>query len=308
MNALLLALVLTQAEPTATPAVEAPPAEAPAAEAPKPVVDEFPRTARGTAFVAPKGRWSMGLFNPLTLSLTDGFEIEVHPVYFFIAPNLNARFGFLREGPVRVTVEAGLLVPTFAMRLTKGYLFPTWATSKNDIGWMVIPRGGLVISGDVREHDVWTLRADYSARILMDPNSASQLESFLAPLDLLFAPALTGFLGGFGGMYDAAIGRRLRVRAALNFYVQGSNNELIVDGVSKGPIARRDPFIVTGQLGLDVAVFKHSRIALGVYWANYDQGATAVGKDAAGFGQRVRVRSNNVLPMLDFIWAGGFGD
>lgn len=300
MNALVLALLVAQAEPVA---VEAPPPEAA-----KPVVDEFPRTARDTAAIAPKGRWSMGFFNPLKVAIGDAFEIEVHPVFFFIAPNLNARFGLLREGPVRMTIEAGLLVPTFAMRLTKGYLFPTWATSKNDIGWMAIPRGGLVISGDVREHDVWTLRADYSARVLIDRNSASQLESFVAPLDLLFAPALTGFLGGFGGMYDAALGRRLRLRAALNFYVQGTDNELLVDGASVGPIARRDPFFVTGKLGLDIAVFKHSRLVLGVYWANYDQGATQVVKKADGFGERIRVRSNNVLPMLDFIVAGGFGD
>ncbi len=300
MNALLLAALLAQTEPA--------PVEAPPAEAPKPVVDEFPRTARDTAAVGPKGRWSTGLFNPLKLALTDGLEIEVHPVYFFIAPNLNARFGFLQEGPVCVTIEAGILVPTFGMRLTKGYLFPTWATSKNDIAWMVIPRGGIVISGDVREHDVWTIRADYAGRVLLDRNSAPQLESFLAPLDLLFAAPLTGFLGGFGGMYDAALGRRLRLRAAINFYVHGTGNDLIVDGVSVGPVAKRDPFVFTANVGLDIAVFKHSRIALGVYFANYDQGATAVVKNSEGFGERIRVRSNNILPTLDFIWAGGFGD
>lgn len=294
MNALLLAVVLGQA------AVDAPPPE-------KPVVDEWPRTARETADVGPKGRWSIGLFNPLKYAISDSLEIETNPVYFFIAPNLNGRFALSKEA-VRITIEAGILVPTFAMRLTKGYLFPTWATSTNDIGWMVIPRGGIVISGNVREHDVWTLRADYAGRVLLGQNSASQLESFLAPLDLLFAAPLTGHLGGFGGKYDAALGRRLRVHAALNFYVQGTDSALMVGGVSKGPIAPHDPFITTGHIGLDVAVFKHSRITIGMLWANYDQGATQVVKDKDGFGVRIPVRSNNFLPTLDYIWAGGFGD
>ena len=73
-------------------------------------------------------------------------------------------------------------------------------------------------------------------------------------------------------------------------------------------MAPKDPIILTAHVGLDIAVFKHSRIALGVLWANYDQGATAVGTDKDGFAERVRTRSNNFLPTLDFIWGGGFGD
>ncbi|MBL8938712.1 MAG: hypothetical protein JNM69_29395, partial [Archangium sp.] len=47
-----------------------------------------------------------------------------------------------------------------------------------------------------------------------------------------------------------------------------------------------------------------SRITVGVLWANYDQGQTATVKGADGFSERVRVRSNNFLPTLDYIWAG----
>jgi hypothetical protein len=294
MSALVLALLLTQ---LAEPAVLDPVPES-----------DWPRAARDTADVGPAGRWSTGIFNPTRVAISDGFELEAHPVLFFVAPNLVGRFALSKE-PARLTIEAGLLVPSFGMRLLKGYLFPTWATSTNDIGWMVIPRVGMLVSGNVRQHDVWTLRTDYAWRVLIGRNSATPVESFLAPLDLLMAAPLTGFLGGFGGAYDAALTRRLRLRAALNVYVSGSGHQrLIVDGVDKGPLAAKDPITITAHVGLDIAVFKHSRIAIGVLWGNYDQGATAVGKDKDGFAERVRVRSNNFLPTLDYIWAGGFGD
>ncbi|MBS1153131.1 MAG: hypothetical protein H6Q89_4829 [Myxococcaceae bacterium] len=297
MSALLLALLLSQAaEPVAEPVA-----------GPVPESD-LPRAARDTADVGPAGRWSAGFFNPTRLAIADSFELEFHPILFFVAPNLVGRFALSKEA-VRVTIEAGLLVPTFGMRLTKGYLFPTWATSANDIGWMVIPRIGVLISGNVRKHDVWTLRADYAGRVLLGRNSATPLESFLAPLDLLMAAPTTGFLGGFGGAYDAAITQRLRLRAAVNFYVSGAANQnLYVDGNNLGPLAPRDPFIITTHVGLDVAVFKHSRITIGMLWGNYDQGATAIVLDKDGFAERVRGRSNNFLPTLDYIWAGGFGD
>jgi hypothetical protein len=294
MNALLLAMMLAQA---AEPAADLVPES------------DWPRAARDTADVGPKGRWSSGIFNPLRIAISDDIEVETHPLLFFVAPNLTGRFALVKE-PVRVTLEGGLLVPTFGMRLLKGYLFPTWATSANDIGWMVIPRVGLLISGTVRTHDVWTIRGDYSGRVdLARRNSAMPIESFLAPLDLLMAAPTTGFLGAMGGAYDAAINRRLRLRATFNFYVSGAASQhLFVDGVDLGPLATRDPLTVTGHLGLDIAVFKHSRITVGVLWANYDQGATVVVKDKDGFAERLRVRSNNFLPTLDYIWAGGFGD
>ena len=61
---------------------------------------------------------------------------------------------------------------------------------------------------------------------------------------------------------------------------------------------------MTAHLGLDIAVFQQSRIAVGALWANSDQGATELKTSADGFSERVRVRSNNILPTLDFIWAG----
>ncbi len=262
-----------------------------------------PRPARDTADVGKQGDYRVGVFNPLRIAILDGVELEANPLVFFVAPNVNARFR-VTGGPLRVTAEAGLSVPTFGMRLMKGFLFPTWATSKNDIGWMLIPRVGVLLSGTVLDHDVWTARTDAAFRVPLGPNSATPLNSFVAPLDILLAAPLTGVCARAGGAYDHAFGDTLRLRGEVNLYLTGDQGNLNVDGASVGPIAPVSQLIVTAHVGLDIAVFKQSRITVGVLWANYDQGQTATVKGADGFSERVRVRSNNFLPTLDYIWAG----
>ena len=262
-----------------------------------------PLPARDTADVGPRGSWSVGVFNPLRIAVHEGFELQTHPLLFFVAPNVDARFALVRS-PLRLTAEAGLSMPTLAMRLVKGYLFPSWETSQNDIGWMLIPRAGLLLSGNVLTHDVWTLRADAAFRVALGPNSATPLNSFLTPLDLVLAAPLTGFRSRVGGAYDHAFNERLRLRGELNLYVTGSQGRLIVSGQDVGPIASISPLVLTAHVGVDLALFRHSRITAGVLWANADQGATRVAAGADGFSERVRVRSNDFLPTLDFIWQG----
>ena len=271
-----------------------------------------PRPARDTADVGNKGSYSVGIFNPLRLAFTDRVELQAQPLLFFVAPHLDARFAILKPPVeaghlpmgVRLTAEAGLLMPTLGMRLMKGFFFPSWSTSTNDIGFMLIPRVGLMVSGDFFTNDVLTFRIEGQLRIPIGPNSAPPLNSFLAPLEILFAAPLTGFLGRFGGAYDHAFGERLRLRGEVNVYLTGTQGNLSVSGVNVGPVAPISPFIVTAHLGLDIAVFQQSRITVGALWANYDQGATELKTGNDGFSERVRVRSNNILPTLDFIWAG----
>jgi hypothetical protein len=261
-----------------------------------------PRPARDTAAVGQQGQASVGVFNPLRLAVVDGIELEANPLVFFVAPHLNSRFR-LFDGPLQLTAEAGLLLPTLGLRLTQGFLFPSWETSSNAIGWMLIPRVGVVLSGKVFEHDVWTAKVDAAFRLPLGPNSATPLNSFLIPLDLLLAAPLTGVCARVGGAYDHAFGERLRLRGEANLYVTGGQGELLVSGASVGPIAPISNVVVTAHLGLDIAVFQQSRLTVGVLWANADQGASQVVRGADGFSERQRVRSNNFLPTLDYLWA-----
>jgi hypothetical protein len=268
-----------------------------------------PRLARDTADVGDKGQWSMGIFNPLQVALHDRIELRLHPALFFLAPNFDLRLALLKaldgaRAPVRVTLETGAWMPTLLMRVTKGYLFPTWAAGQDNIGWMVVFRGAVVVSGDAFTHDRWTLTAGVQQRIPLGPNSATPLHSFLAPLELLFAAPTTGFLGRLGAAYDHAFGDRFRLHGALDLYVTGPQGDVRESYLPTGPAPAISPVIITAHLGLDIAVFKQGRVALGVLYANYDTGDTKVVTGSDGYSDRVRVRSNNFLPTLDYIWSG----
>lgn len=262
------------------------------------------RPARDTADVGPKGSWSVGLFNPLRYAIGDGLELEAHPVFFFAAPHATARVAHV-TGDVRVTGEYGLSIPTFGMRLTQGFLFPTWAEGKEQIGWFVVPSAGVAVSGGKSAEGVWTGRADLAVGIPLGANSATPQHSFLAPLDLLFAPQLNGYRARLGGAYDHPIGESLRLLGELNAYVVGGDPNLVVDGKDVGTLRQFSPVYVTGHVALDVALFAASRLSVGLYVANYDQGAVTVTKGADGFAQVDRVRSWNVIPTFDFLWSGG---
>ena len=69
--------------------------------------------ARDTADVKAKGEWSVGVFNPLSVSPQEGVELEVHPLLFFTAPHLQARFahGDLGVGEWRFSSLVGLWFP-----------------------------------------------------------------------------------------------------------------------------------------------------------------------------------------------------
>lgn len=264
------------------------------------------REARDTADLGPKGRWSVGVFYPFRLAVTDWLEVQTHPALFFVAPNATARFGLLRDTPVRLAAELSLSIPTPVMRLTQGFLFPSWETSRNKIGWMVVPRAGLLMSGGERTKHVWTVSADFAFRVAFEKVNAGPLESFLAPLDLVLAAPLTGYVGRVGAAGDFALGGLFRLRVEGNVHLIGSRNHLVLSQEGDvGPTANLSPWYFTSHLGLDIAVGKRSRLTLGVYFANYDQGARETTTGADGYGQRLRVRSNNILPTVDFVWTGG---
>jgi len=235
--------------------------------------------ARDTAHL---GRASVGVFNPLVLPLSDALEVRTHPLTFLVAPNAVLRVKHLETGAWTLTGEYGLSVPTFALRLTQGFLFPSWEQSDKQVGWFVVPRAGLVASHGDAWGSVLTLSADVAVGVPLGRNDVTPLGT-LAPLELLLAPALGGYRGHAGVHFDTPVSASgsLRFRAYADALLHKANPS---------------PVPLRAGLGLDVRVGQGHRVALGAMWWNSNQHAR---NEATGEPQR----SNDISPTLDFIWA-----
>ena len=251
-------------------------------------------TARETAVVARKGTYSVGVFNPLRVAVTDRFELETQPLLFLIAPNLTVRVAHVDVGDrLRITGEYGLSMPTPAMKVAQGHLFPSWAHGRQHVGWIIAPGAGLVASRGDPEGQVVTVRMDLTVGVVLSHTDTTPLDTY-APLELLFAPVTGGYRGRVGAIYDRRLAPRWRARGYGDLYLHASG-ELHDPG--DWPL-RSSPHVTT-RLGaaVDFAPGRRmrNRLTLGVAWWNYAQHEI----DPVTFQPR---RSNDVFPTLDFIW------
>jgi len=248
-----------------------------------------PLGARDTARVGSVGSGSAGLFAPVRFAPREGLEIETHPLVFFVSPNATARVRFVERRGFRLTGEYGVSVPTLAMRLTQGVLFPSWETSGSRIGWFVVPSAGVVLStGEAR---ILSVRVDTALGIPLGRNDAEPLDTY-APLELLFAPALRGFRTHAGVSYDAPLVDGLRARFELDVYYVG-----------RAPAPTPSPVFMAAEVGVDVRLTTSTRLVLGVRAYDYDQRRTHVVVDPERGATRTRRRSLDVLPLVDLRWA-----
>jgi hypothetical protein len=251
---------------------------------------------RETALVRPEPwSYSVGVFNPLTLTVAKNLEIQTHPLLFLVAPNAVVRVPHralvLVPGQWGLTGEYGFSVPTLGMRLSQGTLFPTWQHNEGHIGWYVVPTAGLVYSYVGQGIDVLTLRSELTVGIPLTDSDAQPLDA-PAPLDLLFAPTLGRYRARVGILYDLPLGNAFRLRGYGDVYVYGR------DADYEPPRGWQN---VTTRLGIgaDWGFGKKldKRLHFGVAWWNADQHAI----DPDTFEPE---RSNDIWPTLDFIWEG----
>jgi hypothetical protein len=248
-----------------------------------------PIPARDTARLLAPGSFAVGLFNPLQIGLAPGIEIDTGAVpWLLLSPNAGLRVHLGDLGGVTFAGEYGFSIPTGAMRILQGYLFPTWATSNSRAGVFFVPSVGISASGGGR--GVLTGRLDTSVGIPLGRNDARPLETY-APVELLFAPALNGYRSRVGAAYDFALLDWLRARGEANVYLIG-----------KSPFPPRSPLYFSAQLGLDIGLGQRVRLTPGVIWYNSDQRATAVTPGADGRLHRAGVRSNDFFPTFDLIF------
>lgn len=258
--------------------------------------------ARDTAALSPRGGLSIGIFNPLRVALRDGLEVSTHPLLFFVAPNAVLRVahvgvpgdGLSGRESFRLSGEYGLSIPTVAMRLSQGYLFPTWYHGEQRIGWIVVPRVGAVASLGDPAARVLTARIDLALGLVLTHTDTTPLDTY-APLELLMAPATAGYRARIGGTYDHGLGARWRARLTAHLYLHGAGelHEPFTLPFTSSPR-------LTTQLGVaaDFALEPTGsyRLTFGLAWWNYFQHAI----DPVTFAAR---RSNDVFPTVDLIWS-----
>jgi hypothetical protein len=245
-----------------------------------------PLAARGDAHTAPAGGLSFGVWNPLRYAVTDRVELAAHPLILFVAPHLEAQVRHLDVAGWLLSGQYGLALPSPAMRLLQGHLFPSWDRGGGEMGWTLVPRVGVLASQGAREAAVLTLRAELAVGIPLVEGDARPLES-LAPLDMLFDPVLAGYRARLGVGYDRALARRWRWRVLADVYLHG------VDEDHTSGFATRLTF--RAGAGVDWAIGRRTRLVLGVYaWNDFQHQVDEAGDP---------VRSNLVLPVLDFIWS-----
>jgi hypothetical protein len=234
---------------------------------------------RDSAHGAPRGSWSVGVTEPLRISVSERVTLRTHPLLFLLAPNAHVRVGLGERAGFTLAADAGASVPTLALRLLQGHLLPAWERSGQQVGLRLVPHLGLRASHPVREAGLLTLFADVAVGLRLSGERTPALGA-PAPLELLLAPALGGVRSQAGALLEWALGPRLRLRAQLD----GAHYE-----------AGGSAWSTHAALGLDVGVGTHGRLALGGAWWNSDQ-------HAYDFATGERYRSNDFLPTLDFIW------
>lgn len=244
--------------------------------------------ARSTADVLEPGRWSIGVIDPLRVGVTKDVELVTHPVIdLMLSPNLEARVLLVRSGSLRVTGEYGFSVPTVAMRLTSGYLFPSWKTSDDRVGWFFVPSAGLAVSHG--ERTVVTGRLETAIGIPIGRNDAKPLDTW-APLELLLAPPLTGWRSHLMIGLDHPLTTWMRGRVSLDGWMIGP---------SEPP---RSQVLFGGSAALDLRTSERTTVTLGAVLYDYDQHREEVVRGDDGRWQRKRVRNVDIWPMLDFVY------
>lgn len=242
---------------------------------------------------APVGRWSVGVVDPLRIALSEDVELSAHPLLFLVlTPNAELKVRTARAERWTFASTVGLSVPTVAMRLAQGTLFPTWDKDGGRVGWFVVPSVGLLATRALRGgRDALTLGLESAIGVQIGSNDARPVDGW-APLEIAFGPALHGTRVHAHVTEDVAVVPTVRARIGLDVWFLGRRT----------PEPEKSPWILGARGGLDVGLTAHTRLAVGFVAFSYDNHRTEVRKDEAGRWQRVRVRSSDVWPTLDLLW------
>ncbi len=256
---------------------------------------------RETSFAPAAGHWSVGVFNPLSIQISDDWSLRTHPLAFLAAPHLEAQQSWITGDDWALRGVYGLAVPSWATQFEppfglRGYLAPLCLVSEAEPerggkceqdGWVLAPKLGAQYSRGSRW--VLTVEADLAVGVLVSGERPRPLDTY-APLELLFAPMTHQYRAHAGARVSGLLSPQLVAMAEVDLYRVGA-----VDSQS--------PWTFSLYAGLDWLFTRTFRATAGVIYWNDDQGAMVLTKDAGGFSRKEMVRSHDVYPTFDLIWA-----
>ncbi|HAN32564.1 MAG TPA: hypothetical protein DCQ06_13290, partial [Myxococcales bacterium] len=131
--------------------------------------------ARDSASQPGAGQWTVGIFNPLEIGITDDLSVLTHPLLILASPNVTLRYHVTDVAGFRVVAEAGLALPRLAMAAPlplglAGWFFPACKVSTHEQngegtcdrpGWILVPHLGAVASFGT-DH-VTSVRVEFAA-------------------------------------------------------------------------------------------------------------------------------------------------
>lgn len=247
-----------------------------------------PFPALSDAGILPRGAFAVGLVSRSRVGIDEMIELDTQLGWWLLlSPHLELRLQHLASDRLRLTSSLALSTPTPAMRLLKGYLFPTWQRSENDVGWFVVPEVGLAASTGRRL--VITGRTSVAVGVGVGPNAARSLDTY-APVELVFAPALNGFRVTTTAIADWGVLRWMRLRLEVSLHAIGEGEP------------PRSPWVFQTSAAADVRLGRHWRVSAGLAYYNSDQRAQRVVKGDDGRWRREPARSNDVHPTVDVVW------
>ena len=94
--------------------------------------DPWFAAANGSAQTLPRGRWCVGIFQPLRTAVSEHIELSLHPLLFPLLPNVSLKWAHGHQGNWRFASRHSLYDPTPLLRLlrregTGGILSPEFA-------------------------------------------------------------------------------------------------------------------------------------------------------------------------------------
>lgn len=248
----------------------------------------------GSALLLQRG-FSIGVLDPLRIAVRSDLELSVHPILFLpVSPNAGLRVAWVRRRHFVLTGEYGLSMSTGLLRVSKGFLFPSWKTSDNDIGWVLVPDVGVAATWtfcNTLAPNALTARIDTAIGVPLGRNDATPLDTY-APLELALAPVTSGLRSHAGLQYDWALWHAVHARFGADvFYV----------GAVTDQAPPKSPFTLDARLALDIYPSQAVRLSFGVIAYDYDQRRSEVQRGADGRALRVDVRSRELWPTFDLV-------